>query len=275
MDPLEKTKLVESLCKVLESAGVLSVVPSEVSSFLQNVCVCVLTIMQWTKSLWRMAGLDVGYPLHKIRFSPYQLHLGWPYLCVHVQCTGKAQCMCAYHPLCCNLCFETNIFLYSRIDGTWELDPLIFLPTQEEDVDFEVVLSKLVNGMGCALVTSWNKWVSGWAIEYFLGVPTIRHGCMLKSWMARTMNELKGVVWLYMKPNLCDITTIAVSHCMHEKDDIWVVNVIFDYIHLFIGRLMKSADEVNAKLTLAAIEAKLPYLHRYTSMITCILLYTS
>ena len=51
--------------------------------------------------------------------------------------------------------------------------------------------------------------------------------------------------------------------------------MIFDYIHLFIGRLMKSADEVNAKLTLAAIEAKLPYLHRYTSMITCILLYTS
>lgn len=29
--------------------------------------------------------------------------------------------------------------------------------TQEEDVDFEVVLSKLVNGMGCGLVTSWNK----------------------------------------------------------------------------------------------------------------------
>ena len=32
----------------------------------------------------------------------------------------------------------------------------ILLVTQE-DVDFEVVLSKLVNGMGCGLVTSWNK----------------------------------------------------------------------------------------------------------------------
>lgn len=233
MDPLEKTKLVESLCKVLESAGVLSVVPSEVSSFLQNVCVCVLTIMQWTKSLWRMAGLDVGYPLHRIRFSPYQLHLGWPYLCVHVQCTGKAQCMCAYHPLCCNLCFETNIFLYSRIDGTWELDPLIFLPTQEEDVDFEVVLSKLVNGMGCALVTSWNKWVSRWAIECFLGVPTIRHGCMLKSWMARTMNELKGVVWLYMKPNLwyyyhsCFTLHAWEGWYLSSECDIWLYTFVY------------------------------------------------
>lgn len=63
--------------------------------------------------------------------------------------------MCAYRLLCCSLCFETNIFLYSRIDGM--LVGSSYLPTQEEDVDFEVVLSKLVNGMGCALVTSWNK----------------------------------------------------------------------------------------------------------------------
>lgn len=35
---------------------------------------------------------------------------------------------------------------------------------------------------------------------------------------------------------------------------------------------MKTGDEVNAKLTLAAIEAKLPYLHRYTTVITPILL---
>lgn len=35
---------------------------------------------------------------------------------------------------------------------------------------------------------------------------------------------------------------------------------------------MKTGDEVNAKLTLAAIEAKLPYLQRYTTVITPILL---
>ena len=31
MDPVAKTELVETLCKVLESAGILSVVPSQVS----------------------------------------------------------------------------------------------------------------------------------------------------------------------------------------------------------------------------------------------------
>lgn len=33
------------------------------------------------------------------------------------------------------------------------------LHLQDDDVDFQVKLSKLVNGMGCALVTSWNKYV--------------------------------------------------------------------------------------------------------------------
>ena len=161
MDPLEKTKLVESLCKVLESAGVLSVVPSQVSLFCR-VCVSVCEQSCSEPNLpEKRAGLDVlqSHPLHSIHFSPYQLHLGWPYLCVHVQCTRKVLAsvpfMCVYHLLCCSLCFETNILMYSRIDGI--LVGSSSLPTQEEDVDFEVVLSKLVSGMGCALVTSWNK----------------------------------------------------------------------------------------------------------------------
>ena len=35
----------------------------------------------------------------------------------------------------------------------------IHLPHKETDVDFETKLAKLMSGMGCALVTSWNKYV--------------------------------------------------------------------------------------------------------------------
>ena len=102
----------------------------------------------------------------------------------------------------------------------------------DADAEFRVRLSSLVCGMGCALVSSWNKSVHHTPYTYT---------CMY--------------IHVY------NVYNMYIHVCMYI-----IYNVCVCVCVCALCRLVKRGDVETTQVALAAIEAKLPFLHKYMYM---------